>query len=188
MDFVRSLTSKYAVYFITGNHEIWSDKFHQLEPKLLDIGVKIFHNEYIKIHRNNDFISLIGIDDPGLGDQDNTEPEFTEKYLKEALKEVPNDEYKILLAHRPEYFSFYIENNIDLVLAGHTHGGQVRLPFIGSILVHHQPLFPKLSKGRFHEKNTTMIISGGLGTSRLPIRTFNLPEVVIITLDSEDKI
>ena len=182
IDFVKSITLKHIVYYITGNHEVWSNKYHELEPKLIQAGVKVLHNEHIKIHKESEFIYLIGIDDPGRGYYDNTEPKFTEKYLERALKNVNDDGYKILLAHRPEYFSFYVKNDIDLVLSGHTHGGQIRLPFIGSIFVHHQPLFSKLSKGEFNKENTKMIISGGLGTSRLPIRTFNIPEVVTITL------
>lgn len=182
VDFVRSITSKHIVYYITGNHEVWSSKFHELEPKLLQAGVRVLHNEYAKIFKEREFIYLIGIDDPGRGCYDKTEPKYTEKYLEKVLKKISDDGYKILLAHRPEYFSCYVKNNIDLVISGHTHGGQIRLPFIGSIFVHHQPLFSKLSKGEFNKQNTKMIISGGLGTSRLPIRTFNIPEVVTIIL------
>ncbi len=183
IDLVKCISSKYQTYYITGNHEVWSNKFTELKPKLLDTDIKILHNECIEIKKDNEFISLIGIDDPGKGDKDKTEDKFTIKYLEKALEKSNNNSYKILLAHRPEYFSIYVKNKIDLIISGHTHGGQIRLPFIGALLVHHQPLFPKLSKGIFYKENSTIIISGGLGTSRLPIRTFNKPEVVIITLN-----
>ncbi len=183
LNLVKKLTSKYDVYYVTGNHEVWSNKYEELRPKLLDTGVKILNNETIKLFKGDEYISLIGIDDPGKGFYSKTEKALTLKYLDFALNNVSPDCFKVLLAHRPEYFSIYANNEIDLILSGHAHGGQVRIPFLGAIYIPNQPFFSKLSKGKFIRKNSTMIISGGLGTSKLPIRAFNLPEVVTITLN-----
>ena len=183
MDLINSISPKYEVFFTTGNHEVRSGIFRELEPKFKDAGVNIIHNECINIYRDHELISFIGTDDPGEKRYRIEEEVTTDKYLKKALENAPKDKYRILLTHRPEYFSIYVKNKIDLVLSGHTHGGQIRLPFIGAIFVHHQALFPKMSKGIFYKENTTMIINGGIGTSRLPIRTFNKPEIVVITLN-----
>ena len=75
-----------------------------------------------------------------------------------------------------------VENNIDLVLTGHAHGGQIRIPFIGGIVAPNQGLFPKYTSGLFTENNTNMIISRGIGNSIIPFRINNRPELVVITL------
>ena len=86
------------------------------------------------------------------------------------------------LSPRPELFRTYVENNIDLVLTGHAHGGQIRIPFIGGVVAPNQGLFPKYTSGLFTENNTNMIISRGIGNSIIPFRINNRPELVVITL------
>ena len=81
-------------------------------------------------------------------------------------------------------FDFYVKNNFDLVLTGHTHGGQISLPFIGGVIAPNQGLFPKYDNGLFKDKNTNMIVSSGIGNSLLPFRINNRPELVIVTLKS----
>ena len=76
---------------------------------------------------------------------------------------------------------------IDLVLAGHTHGGQIRLPFIGGLVAPDQGFFPKYTDGFYTVEDTTMIVSRGLGNSIIPIRTFNRPELVVIKLVNDSK-
>ena len=93
--------------------------------------------------------------------------------------------FTVLLSHRPELFETYVENNIDLVLSGHTHGGQIRLPVIGAVVVPDQGFFPKYDAGLFKSGNTNMIISRGLGNSLIPIRINCRPELVIVTLESK---
>jgi predicted MPP superfamily phosphohydrolase len=79
-------------------------------------------------------------------------------------------------------FGAYLKNDIDLILSGHAHGGQVRLPFIGGLVAPNQGLFPKYSQGLYERKNTKMVVSRGLGNSIIPLRVNNRPELVIITL------
>jgi hypothetical protein len=94
------------------------------------------------------------------------------------------DMFNLLLAHRPDYFDLYSQSNIDLVFCGHAHGGQVRLPFIGGLVAPGQGLFPKYTSGIHSKDDTAMVISRGLGNSILPLRIFNRPEVVVVTLKS----
>ncbi len=90
------------------------------------------------------------------------------------------------MSHRPEYFKTYVNSNIDLVLTGHAHGGQFRLPFIGGLVAPNQGLFPKYDSGLFTENNTNMVVSRGIGNSIIPVRINNRPEVIIINLQSTD--
>ena len=72
-----------------------------------------------------------------------------------------------------------------MVLTGHAHGGQFRVPFIGGIAAPNQGLFPEYDAGIFNENNTTMVVSRGLGNSIVPVRINNSPEVVIVTLSQK---
>lgn len=92
------------------------------------------------------------------------------------------DSYCVLLSHRPEAFESYATQDIDLVLSGHAHGGQFRLPFIGGIVAPNQGFFPKYDSGMFSNNNTTMIVSRGLGNSIISIRFNNRPELVMVEL------
>ena len=92
--------------------------------------------------------------------------------------------FKILLSHRPELFDLYIENNMDLVFTGHAHGGQIRIPGIGGLIAPDQGLFPMYTSGKYTKDITTMFVSRGLGNSIFPLRIFNRPEIISVTLKS----
>ena len=126
------------------------------------------------IEKDGEAISLIGIDDPSFAE------------FPESIDEISSfDGFKILLSHRPEYFDKYADWNVDLVLSGHAHGGQFRLPFIGGLVAPGQGLFPKYDAGSFTEDNTTMIVSRGIGNSIIPVRFNNRPELVLVVLESK---
>ena len=95
------------------------------------------------------------------------------------------DGFTILLSHRPELFDTYADQGMDLVLSGHAHGGQFRLPFIGGLVAPNQGLFPKYDAGIYTEDNTNMLVSRGVGNSILPFRINNRPEVILIELQAE---
>ena len=95
------------------------------------------------------------------------------------------DDYCILLSHRPEAFEAYQSEGVDLVLSGHAHGGQFRLPLIGGIIAPNQGWFPKYDAGIYSQQNTTMIVSRGIGNSIIPVRINNRPEIVSVELICE---
>lgn len=166
---VRELRHK-PVYFVPGNHDWWTG--FGFREQLVESGAKVFENQAEKFSLNGEHLWIIGLDDPYLGRDD----------LKQALLEVTDPAPKILLAHAPNIYDAAIKSGIDLVMVGHTHGGQVRLPVLGAIVAPGQGLFPKLDYGSYASGKTSMIINGGLGESSLPIR-FNIdPEIVLITL------
>ncbi|MCY6355824.1 metallophosphoesterase [Clostridium sp. ZS2-4] len=174
-----------SVYYVTGNHEMWSGKFDSLEKKLKDIGVNILRNKQKAIRKGKSQIHIIGIDDPAASSSYNDEQVVIGKEIQQAIGKKYNNEYKILLSHRPEKFPIYRKNNINLILCGHAHGGQVRLPFIGGIIAPNQGFFPKYTSGAYQNGNSTMIVNRGLGNSLAPFRIFNRPEIVVITLHKE---
>ena len=92
------------------------------------------------------------------------------------------DRFTILLSHRPELFETYVDHDLDLVLSGHAHGGQFRLPFVGGLVAPNQGFFPEYDAGLYSMNHTNMIVSRGIGNSILPFRFNNRPEVIIIEL------
>ena len=180
---VHKLMQLAPCYYVTGNHEAWIGKqFSVLEEMLLAENVQILHDEVIRLERDGQTIQLAGLDDPDFTERDTV----VQQSLLQTKRNQMNlsKEYCILLSHRPETFEAYVEENIDLVLSGHAHGGQFRLPFIGGIVAPDQGLFPKYTAGEYIRNNTTMIVSRGVGNSIIPVRFNNRPEIVVIELKS----
>lgn len=184
ISFVQQAVNIAPCYYVTGNHEAWiKEDYQKLKDRLLDSNVIILHDELVILERDSQSIQLIGLDDPEFSDQDSYIQQIV---LSTKLSNLNLDNrFRLLLSHRPEAFDAYVDNNIDLVLSGHTHGGQFRLPFIGGVVAPNQGFFPKVDAGEYHEFNTTMIVSRGLGNSIIPIRINNRPEVVIVELVSQ---
>ncbi|MEI5908492.1 metallophosphoesterase [Bacillus spongiae] len=181
------LTSIAPVYYVSGNHEWWSERFATLEERLTSAGVKVLRNSSEVIERENEQIHIVGIDDPAI-QPFLEEGETTDKAITKALEGIdPAEHFTILLAHRPEYFGIYAEHELDLALAGHAHGGQVRIPFIGGVVAPNQGFFPEYTSGTYTEADSKMIVHRGLGNSIIPQRIFNRPEIIVITLASKNE-
>ena len=181
---VHKLMQLAPCYYVTGNHEAWIGKqFSVLEEMLLAENVQILHDEVIRLERDGQTIQLAGLDDPDFTERDTV---VQQSLLQTKLNQMNlSEEYCILLSHRPETFEAYVEENIDLVLSGHAHGGQFRLPFIGGIVAPDQGLFPKYTAGKYIRNNTTMIVSRGVGNSIISVRFNNRPEILVIELKSD---
>lgn len=171
-DLLRSLVDK-EVYFVPGNHEWWTG--YTIRSLLEEAGVERLENRAVRIKRGNAGFWLVGVDDPYLGRAD----------LTLAQADIDTSEPRILLAHAPGIFPQAVSSGVDLVLVGHTHGGQIRIPLVGAILAPGQGFFPKYDYGLFTEGRTRMIVNCGLGESGIPVRTFNRPEIVLATLYRE---
>lgn len=172
-------------YYVTGNHEARVSEYDDLKNGLTELGIIILEDERIYLDQNGETITLIGINDPSFksgylfGDSETV----VETHLQELMNE--SDSFTLLLSHRPELFEIYVNNEVDLVLSGHAHGGQFRLPFVGGLVAPNQGLFPKYDAGLYTEENTNMIVSRGIGNSILPFRFNNRPEVILIELQSK---
>ena len=174
-------------YYVTGNHEARIAEYDELKERLTEQGVIVLEDARINLEQSGETIVLMGVNDPGfptdsLGDDSGTV--MTRKL--QALSQ-DDDGFTILLSHRPELFASYVDSSIDLVLSGHAHGGQFRLPFVGGVLVPNQGWFPEYDAGLFEEKATTMIVSRGIGNSVFPFRINNRPEVILVELQEDTK-
>lgn len=178
---VENLVEIAPCYYVTGNHEAWiGEQYQELEQILVDADVIILHDEFVEITQNGETIQLAGLDDPDFTDTDSF---VQESILDMRLSEMDlDDSYCVLLSHRPETFDVYVNHDIDLVLSGHAHGGQFRLPFIGGIIAPNQGVLPEYDDGIYSENETTMIVSRGIGDSIIPIRFNNRPEIVMVEL------
>lgn len=179
MDFIKEAVKIAPCYYVTGNHEAWTNIYStELKSQLEKCGVTILDNKSISISKNGQSITLAGLSDP-----DFEETTTDEKNLVDGqLTQMDTKGFSILLSHRPELFPVYVRHSFSLILTGHAHGGQVRLPFIGGIVAPNQGFFPKYTEGIFEYENTKMIISRGLGNSIIPIRVNDCPELVVVTL------
>ncbi|UFH64542.1 metallophosphoesterase [Clostridium cadaveris] len=185
MCFINKAVDIAPIYYVSGNHEAWSGKYDQIKQSLKDAGVLILDDTSLELLKGENSIQLLGLSDPDFLTSNYLDGTNTKK-LELQLKQWSNDiNYKILLSHRPELFSLYIENNIDLIFSGHAHGGQIRLPFLGGLIAPDQGFFPKYTSGPYKNANSTMFVSRGLGNSIFPFRVFNRPEIVVVTLKSE---
>lgn len=183
MDFVKAIAKIAPVYFVTGNHEAWTEEYGKLKTELQQVGVVILDNEAVILEQNDESIQLMGVSDPDFvlkNDWFDEKKAMVNKQIQGILE--PNHNYKILLSHRPELVDVYAENSINLVLCGHAHGGQVRIPFLGGLVAPDQGFFPKYTEGVHNIGETQMVVSRGLGNSIIPIRINNQPELVVITL------
>jgi len=186
LEFVNQIREFATIYFVSGNHEAWSDLYFELEEKLTELGVTILDNDRVVLTKDGEQILLAGLQDPAFYSESNLLNEqnnIVESNLQELINDF--DSFKLLLSHRPELFDMYIQNEIDLVLSGHAHGGQIRIPLIGGLVAPDQGFFPTYTEGIYKENKTNMIVSRGLGNSIFPVRVNNRPELVIITLESE---
>ena len=185
LQFTKAAMEIAPCYYVTGNHEARVSEFDKLKEGMIELGVAVLEDGRINLEQSGETISLLGVNDPSF----QTDYLFgdSETVVQSKLHEITNQEdtYTILLSHRPELFEVYTESKVDLVLSGHAHGGQFRLPFAGGLVAPNQGLFPKYDAGLYTEENTNMVVSKGIGNSILPFRFNNRPEVILIELQSK---
>lgn len=172
------------VYYVSGNHEFRSNLYSKLKPELEALGVTVLDNGTKTLTIGESSISILGLSDITFTFKNYRNiniPKDIENKLNTLNLEKENT-LSILLSHRPELIDTYAASHIDLVFSGHAHGGQIRVPFIGGIIAPDQGLFPKYTEGLYTYEDTTLVVSRGLGNSLFPLRIFNRPELVVLTL------
>jgi predicted MPP superfamily phosphohydrolase len=185
VQFIESIVAIAPVYYVPGNHEAYSGVYGELSSLLKKAGVTVLYNESLRLQKEDAFITLAGAADVtfiGRKKSVQSNAAFAQS-LSDLRAEAEG--FTILLSHRPEYFDLYARQGFDLVFSGHAHGGQVRLPLIGGIYAPGQGFFPKYTSGMYAKDGTTMVVSRGLGNSEFPVRVFNRPEIVTVTLLSK---
>lgn len=179
LSLMRQLSALYPCYYVSGNHEAWTGEMDALYQQTEEAGVTVLRMSSGVLTVRGQRIALCGVPDPyemvfsGAPD--------TEEQLRQALEDVDSADFTVLLAHRPELLAKYAQFPLDLVVSGHAHGGQVRIPgVLNGLYAPNQGWFPKLAGGAYTQDGTTLIVSRGLAVrTRLP-RIFNLPEVVLV--------
>ena len=162
------------IYSVSGNHDWRLGRAAEFNDRLREAGVRVLGNRSEPIQRGAERIWVVGVDDPVT----------SRDRLDLALSGSEHRQPRLLLSHSPQLYPQAERHGLDLVLAGHTHGGQIRLPLLGALFVPAMGFFPAWDYGLFSRRATTMIVSGGLGESGLPIR-FNIrPEFSLVTLRS----
>ncbi|MDE6054706.1 MAG: metallophosphoesterase [Lachnospiraceae bacterium] len=188
MEFVEGASELAPIYYVTGNHEAWSVDYPILREKLVQKGVFVLEDESVFLVQEETTIQLIGLADPDFmlpNDLFGEREAMMNKKLQDVV--IDNSYYSILLSHRPELIEVYSNHSINLVLSGHAHGGQFRIPLIGGIIAPDQGFFPKYTAGKYVVNQTQMIVSRGLGNSIISIRINNRPELVVIELNHLDE-
>ena len=182
LQFAKEAVKIAPCYYVTGNHEARVSKYDEIKTGLTELGVIVLADERLEIEKDGQRIRLLGVDD--LSFQTDYLFGNSASVMQHKLQGLVDEEdmYTVLLSHRPELFEVYTEGNIDLVLSGHAHGGQFRLPFVGGLVAPNQGLFPKYDAGLYTDGNTNMVVSRGIGNSVFPLRFNNRPEVILIEL------
>ena len=166
---LRKLQAPHGLWSVLGNHDVFSDP-DRVTSALHAVGIPVLSNQSVPIEKDGARFWLSGVDDVLGGSAD----------LPASIKRVPGDEAVVLMAHEPDYADHVAKYPVDLQLSGHTHGGQVRIPFM-------RPLYlPELAKnyvwGLFKIRELTLYTNAGIGTVELPVRWNCPPEITLITL------
>ena len=187
--FLKSLTEISDVYMSLGNHEIAYYQEHSQDFKhLREIGVTLLEEEYVDITIHNQKIRLGGMYNYAFSQMTGgiTKEDMNNSQTYQFLDDMTDTEsFQLMMAHRPDSFIFADANqwNIDLVVSGHNHGGQVILPFIGGLYAPEEGFFPTYDYGLFQLNHMQMLITRGISSSGEYLPRFNNPgEIVYITL------
>ncbi|MEA4811127.1 MAG: metallophosphoesterase [Anaerolineaceae bacterium] len=175
----KELGSLYPVYYVSGNHEVWTHQMEQIKQNLSEYGFHVLEGESAAVSTKGNPIAICGIDDAELKN-----PEWYAQ-LDRCAKSTAPQVFDILLTHRPELVKkAYLGKGFELILSGHTHGGQWRLPgLINGLYAPNQGFFPRYAGGLYRFKDSQMVVSRGLVPDfrGLP-RFYNWPEVVMLEL------
>lgn len=171
---VESLAGRWPTYYVTGNHEVWTKEEYALCAELKKRGAAVLRGASASVKG----LTVCGIDDPAVGEEE------WARQMEDVTAGLGGG-FSVLITHRPERVERYTGKGFDLVVSGHAHGGQWRLPgVINGLIAPNQGIFPPYAGGRYElGDGTTMVVSRGLAreSTRVP-RIFNPPELVIIDI------
>ena len=173
---LREFAELAPVYYVTGNHEWALADTEGFLRDLSALGVTVLRNGFVTLERNGQRLLLAGLEDPN-GYADMKTPEELAEEMEAA-----GGGFSLLMSHRPDRFPDYAELGFRLVFSGHTHGGMLRLPFLGGVLAPGHVLFPEYDGGLFTEGESKMVLSRGLAEVNGFPRIFNPMEAPVVVL------
>ena len=179
LQFLSEAAQRWPCVYVSGNHEVWTGRLPEILSHIETLGVHVLQGERLTLTLRGASIDLLGLDDPAVG---------TSLYSREldALAALPETgHFSVLLAHRPERYQDYAPLSCDLIVNGHAHGGQWRIPgLLNGLYAPNQGLFPDHAGGQYlRDEGQVQIVSRGLAReSTFVPRVWNRPEVVIVDL------
>lgn len=172
-----------TIYYVFGNHEenMSDEKQNEFINEIKEkTNVILLNNDKLELEDN---FNIYGFSHQVKYYLASTKEKINLKYIEERIGKIDTSEFNLLISHDPLLYDLYSEYGFDVVLSGHLHGGIINIPFIGGLLSPDFTFFPKYYKGVNKIKDTSLVISRGLGYGyMIPIRMFNRAEVVIINL------
>lgn len=188
IELLSVLASKYPVFYANGNHEyriktykeVYGDLYEKYKEKLIGCGVRLLENE--KVYLSDINVEIFGLEIGRKYYERFRQSTMEEDYIDNLLGKRKDGAFRLLIAHNPDYFKEYVKWGADLTVAGHLHGGVMRLPWLGGVISPMVRFFPKYDGGMFAEDDSVMVVSRGLGMHTIPIRIFNPGELIIIDL------
>jgi len=176
-DAFDKLKAPYGAYGVLGNHDFYTREEATITRIVNEAGIRMLRDEFVVLEKNGSKICLIGVDDVGNARD-------AEEHLRKALKHAPPDVPRVLAAHRPYYVRQAAGQGVDLVLSGHTHGGQLVFGRIGNRAFTPAALVSPYVWGYYSINATQMYVSRGIGTVAVPVRINCPPELTRIVLRS----
>ena len=169
---LSKLNSKYGVVAVLGNHD-WDYNGKKVTLALENEKIHVLENSAKELIINGKPLWIGGLADLTMRLPD----------IETTLNKIKSNSSILLLSHNPDVFPF-VPDKVSLTNSGHTHGGQVKLPFVGRLIVPSE-FGQRYAAGHINENNKDLYVSAGIGTSRIPVRFDVLPEIVILTLKSK---
>lgn len=191
VNFINKMAEMLPTYFVTGNHEAHYKDYKKLYNVIEKSGVSNISRRSLRLYNGDEYINLFGMEDLWFyGDENDPQVhEIFNRIIQTRMISIGRDgNFTILLSHRPELFDMYSHQPIDLVFAGHAHGGQIRLPVVKALYSPQQGVLPRYTEGMHSKDGTSMVVSRGIGNSRFPFRVFNHPEIIVVELKKNGKL
>lgn len=175
---LRGLCAIAPVYYVTGNHEWRVPGLRGILAQMRACGVTVLQDDWRVLRRGEDALIVAGTDDPCGPAERKTPAEL----IADIRAEAGEAAFLLLLTHRNDQLPQWSALGVQAVLAGHCHGGVVRLPFVGGLFGTDRRLFPAWDAGLYRQGETALYVSRGLGYTNVHFRLFNRPEVAVIVL------
>lgn len=190
LSLLKRLACDCPVYCVNGNHEFraktypetYQNAYARWVKGLKSCGAVLLEDDRTQVSCKGTVMDIYGLEIPMKYYQRRSKGLMSAEEIREHIGEPAADHYNILLAHAPYFFESYALWGADLTLAGHLHGGSVRLPFAGGVMSPQWQLFPKYDRGLYEKLAHKLVVTAGLGTHSMVMRINNPPEVVILEL------
>ena len=183
VDFLAALNERAPAIYVFGNHEYGLHSFEGFRQKLQERDIIVLENEIYSLNINGNTVNILGFE--GRTQRVTNASRMSTGYVSRLFSELgKRSGLKIVLSHHPGNYALADDNSFnqydfDLMFSGHAHGGQWNLPFVGGVFTPSEGFMPQYYRGFYDDR---LIVSAGLGNSRIPLRLFNYPEIVVVNV------